>query len=159
MEVMISMVVMAVVMLGLAYGYMIVQQRNMNELMRQKAEETIQSIFASLRAEDFDDLADQPGDLPDLELYETQNLNEYCDPDTGEVPANPLCSGNFVFRSASGAGSANTAYEVVYKLFDTVSDTGVELEGATTVVATICWKNKGVLKYLSRKSVIQEGGM
>ncbi|MGE4497210.1 MAG: prepilin-type N-terminal cleavage/methylation domain-containing protein [Deferribacterales bacterium] len=159
MEMLVSVVVMAVVMLGLAYGYIIVQQRNLQELLRQKGEETIQGIFEGMRSAELDDLTDQPASLPDMDLEDTQNLNAYCDPDDNDVPDDPACTGTFVFRKASAAGGGSIDYEVVYKLFETVSDAGVELEGTRTVIATVCWRYRDSLKYITRKTVIQEGGL
>ncbi len=159
MEVLVSMVVMAVVMLGLAYGYILVQQRNLAELLRQKGEETVQGVFETMRSADLDDLTDQPASLPAMDLENTQNLNEYCDPSDNDTPSDPVCTGTFVFRKASGEDGGSVDYEVVYKLFETVSDAGVELEGTRTVIATICWRFKGSLKYITRKTVIQKGGL
>lgn len=158
MEVLVSMVIMAVIMLSLAYGYIVVKQRNLSDLMRQKAEEVIQTVFEGFRTMDFDDLEDQPDSLPAMDLDETANLNAYCDPDDNDVPADPVCTGNFVFRSSSGENIGRVPYEVVYKVFDSEDD-NLGLENSATVVATICWRHKGELKFISRKSVVMKEGM
>ncbi|QAR32070.1 type II secretion system protein [Geovibrio thiophilus] len=159
MEVLVSMVIMSVIMLSLAYGYIIVKQRNLSDLMRHKAEEVIQTVFEEFRTMDFDDLEDQPASLPDdLEFDETQNLNAYCDPEDDEVPDDPICTGRFVFRSSSGEDVGRVDYEVVYKVFSDDAD-NLGLENSASVVATICWRHRGDLKFLSRKSVIMKEGM
>lgn len=159
MEMLVSVVVMGVVMLGLAYGYMLVQQRNLSLLLRQKAEEAIQAHMEDLRSRDLGEVTDQPDSLGAMTLSGTQNLNAYCNPADETAPDDPLSTGSFVFRRASGAEGPRVNYETVYKVFDTVSDTGVILEGTQTIVATICWSYRGKLYYITRKTILQTGGL
>jgi type II secretory pathway pseudopilin PulG len=163
MELLVSMVIMAVVMLGLAYAYIITNQRNVIDFQRQQGEHALQGLSERLRAVEYDDITDQPATLPALELDNTTNLNDYCDPSDNSTPEDPYCSGSFVYRSSSVLGSGKVDYEIVYKVFDTqtyIEATSEYLDlDAKTIIATICWSSKGKMSYLTRKTVIQEGGL
>ena len=157
-EILIALVVTGVVMLGLAYAYMTVQQRNLSLLIRQKAKETLQAHIAHLRSRSLNDITDQPASLGDMNLSDTDNLNLYCNPADGQAPDDPFSEGSFVFRSSSTA-APKIDYETVYKVFDTYSDRGIILEGTKTIVATLCWSYRGRLYHITRKTIIQTGGL
>ncbi len=161
-EVLVSIVVMAVVMLGLAYAYIVTAQRNYADLLRQKGEETVSATMERLRSIPFDNVTDEPSSLPSMDVEDTQHLRDYCDPADGTTPDDPENSGQFVYRSggSSQLGIASAVnWETVYKVFDTTSGYGVDLPGTKTVVLTICWRYRDKLMSISKKTVIQEGGL
>jgi prepilin-type N-terminal cleavage/methylation domain-containing protein len=158
-EMLISVVLMSIIMLGLAYSLVIVQQRNLSLLIRKKAEETIQAHLEDLRSRKLSEIVDQPRNIGAMSLSTTKNLNTYCDPNTGQAPDDPFSRGDLVLRKPNGDAVSNIEYETVYKVFNTVSDKGIVLEGTKTIIATICWSYRGKLSYISRKTILQTGGL
>lgn len=158
-EVLVSMVVVSVIMLSLAYFYIALKQRNTQALLRQKAEETMQSVFEGFRSEDIGDITENAADISGVTISDIVNLNSYCNPDDSTaIPKNSRHSGSFVFRSGSVSETGAIPYRVVYVVFTEESE-NLGLEDTITVVATICWKSRDKISYLTRKSVVLKEGM
>jgi len=149
-ELLVAMSFFSVVMLSLAYTFLLVEDKNLLNSMRVASQEISQTMTTRLRNTDFDSISDSPSNLPTLDRATTTNLESYCDPDSATYSGETT---SIRFRRGS------KVFETVYKAFDTVSGFDAGLGNAKTIVMTVCWKHKSKLYFTNTKTVITEEGL